>query len=130
MAVSHFHGDFMEIEESERVNNKSASKIGKQSAKDLSRMNFRLAASVKERVARAAELSGQDLTEFAVAALKEKADQVIERHDNLLLGSADYEFFLDALSEASVKEPSEKSRAAAERYRCGTRKGVRYTLAD
>ena len=93
-------------------------------------MNFRLAVSVKERVARAAALSGQDLTEFAVSALKEKADQVIERHDHLLLGSTDYEFFLDALSGASVKEPSEKSRAAAARYRRGTRKGVRYTLAD
>ena len=97
---------------------------------EQSRMNIRLALTVKERVARAATLSGQDLTEFAVATLSEKADQIIERHDQLILGSEDHEFFLSALSETSVREPSERSRTAAEKYRQGTRKGVRYHLAD
>ena len=95
-----------------------------------SRLNFRLAPNVKERVARAAALSGQDLTEFAVATLSEKADLVIERHDNLLLGSVEHDFFLQALAEPSTAEPSERSRAAAEKYRQGIRKGVRYNLAD
>ena len=101
-----------------------------QNSKEQSRMNIRLAPAVKERVARAAALSGQDLTEFAVATLSEKADIVIERHDHFLLGSEDHEFFLNALSETGVREPSERSRSAAEKYRQGTRKGVRYTLAD
>lgn len=95
-----------------------------------SRMNFRLASDVKKRVARAATLVGQDLTEFAVAALSEKADVIIERHDQMLLGSKDYDFFLDALAETTVSEPSERSRAVAARYRQGMRKGVRYQLAD
>jgi len=98
-----------------------------------SRMNFRLATDIKERIARAAALTGQDLTEFAVSALSEKADVIIERHDQMLLGSKDYNFFLDALAETTVSEPSEpseRSRAVAERYRQGTRKGVRYQLAD
>lgn len=97
---------------------------------EQSRLNFRLAPTVKERVKKAAALSGQDLTEFAVATLSEKANLVIEQHDNLLLGSEEHEFFLKALADATVPDPSERSLKAAERYRQGTRKGVRYTLAD
>ena len=95
-----------------------------------SRMNFRLSPEIKERVARAAALTGRDLTEFAVTALNEKAEEVIERHDHLLLGSEDYHFFLDALSAADVSGPSEYSIRAVEHYRSGKRKGVRYHLAD
>ena len=93
-------------------------------------MNFRLAPEIKERVARAAALAGQDLTDFAIATLSEKADEILERHDHLLLNSEDYHFFLDALSETDLSEPSERSLRAAENYRHGTRKGVRYKLAD
>lgn len=95
-----------------------------------SRMNFRLAPAIKERITRAAALSEQDLIEFAVTALSEKAEQIIERHDQILLSSDDHEFFLKALSEEYVHEPSEGSRSAAEKYRRGTRKGVRYILVD
>ena len=94
------------------------------------RLNFRLALDIKERVARAAALTGQDLTEFAVAALNEKAGEVIERHDHLLLGSKDYEFFLDILSATEVSKPSDRSLKTAETYRRGKRKGVRYKIAD
>lgn len=95
-----------------------------------SRLNVRLAPAVKERVAKAAALSGQDLTEFTVTALSEKANAVIEEHDNLLLSSEDHSFFLDALSDNSITEPSKRSLDAAEKYRQGTRKGVKYVLAD
>lgn len=98
---------------------------------EQSRLNFRLAPEIKARVARAAALTGQDLTEFAVSTLSEKAAEVIERHDQTLLGSADYDFFLNALAETgALPEPSKRSLAAAARYRRGTRKGVRYHLAD
>jgi uncharacterized protein (DUF1778 family) len=97
--------------------------------REQSRMNFRLAPEIKERVARAAALTGQDLTEFAVATLSEKADEVIGRHDQMLLGSEDYNFFLNALEEKPTP-PSERSREAADKYRRGTRKGVRYQIAD
>ena len=98
-------------------------------SREQSRINIRLAPAVKERVARAAALSGQDMTEFAVATLSEKADLIIERHDHLLLGSEDYAFFLNALDE-TTPEPSSRSLSIAEKYRQGTRKGVRYVLAD
>ena len=95
-----------------------------------SRLNFRLAPQIKERVARAAALTGRDLTEFAIAALNEKADEVIERYDHVLLESKEYRFFLDALSSTKIPTPSDRSMAAAESYRHGIRKGVRYHLAD
>jgi uncharacterized protein (DUF1778 family) len=98
--------------------------------KRQSRMNFRLAPEVKDRVARAAALAGQDLTEFAVIALSEKANEIIERHDNLILESEDYGFFLAALDDDRSTEPSERSLKAAARYRRGRRKGVRYEAAD
>lgn len=92
------------------------------------RMNFRLHPEIKERVARAAAITGQELTDFAVSALSERADEVLGRHESLLLTSEDYEYFLGALDED--RETSGRSRAAAERYRRGRREGVKYRLAD
>lgn len=99
-------------------------------ARQQSRLNFRLSPEIKARVARAATVVGQDLTEFAVSTLSQKADEVLEKHDNVLLGSADYQFFLDALSQTETGKPSKKSQKAADKYRRGTRKGARYELAD
>lgn len=93
------------------------------------RMNIRMSVEVKERIAKAAALSGQDLTEFAVVTLSEKANEIIDRHDQMLLNSAEYEFFLNALSDQD-SGPSAESRAAAENYRKGVRKGARYQVAD
>jgi uncharacterized protein (DUF1778 family) len=112
------------------VGRNAAARIPQSQNAEQSRLNFRLAPTVKERVMKAAALSGQDLTEFAVATLSEKANLVIEQHDNVLLGSEEHEFFLKALADPTVSEPSERSRKAAEKYRQGTRKGVRYSLAD
>lgn len=122
----------MGISKPKRTKEKSAIliKTPSVSSTEQSRMNIRLAPTIKERVARAAALSGQDLTEFAVSTLSEKADLIIERHDHLLLGSSEHEFFLDALADTTVEEPSQRSLTAAEKYRQGIRKGVRYSLAD
>lgn len=98
--------------------------------REQSRLNFRLAPEIKARVARAATIIGQDLTEFAVATLSQRADEVLARHDNMLLSSEDYQFFLDSLSVTETAEPSEKSRKAAAKYRGGRLKGVRYHLVD
>src|SRR5437868_14037551 len=99
-------------------------------AKDASvkkaRMNFRLDAEIKERVARAAAITGQELTDFAVSTLSLRADEIIEKHTNLTLNSSDYDFFLASLNDD--KKPSKRSRNAAERYRKGRRKGVKYIV--
>ena len=97
---------------------------------EQSRLNFRLSPEIKARVAKAAIIVGQDLTEFAIATLNQRAVEILEKHDQLLLGSEDYQFFLDALGDEEISEPSEKSRKTADKYRRGIRKGVRYNLAD
>ena len=91
------------------------------------RMHFRLDPKIKARVARAAAITGQGLTDFAVSTLSEKADQILARHDTILLTSVEYSFFLNALDDD--RKPSKRARAAAKRYRRGRRKGVRYQVA-
>jgi uncharacterized protein (DUF1778 family) len=95
---------------------------------DKDRMHFRLDAKIKARVARAAAITGQGLTDFAVSTLSEKADQILARHDTVLLTSDEYSFFLNALDDDS--RPSKNSRAKANRYRRGRHKGVRYHVAN
>lgn len=62
------------------------------------------------------------------ASLSEKAGQILDRHDTILLTSDEYTFFLNALAED--RKPSKRSRAAAKRYRLGHRKGVRYHVGN
>ena len=68
---------------------------------DKDRMHFRLDPKIKARVARAAAITGQGLTDFAVSTLSEKADQILARHDTVLLTSDEYSFFLNALDDDS-----------------------------
>lgn len=95
---------------------------------DKDRMHFRLDPKIKARVARAAAITGQGLTDFAVSTLSEKADQILARHETILLTSDEYSFFLNAL--ADDVRPSKRSLAAAKRYRRGHRKSVRYHVAN
>lgn len=88
------------------------------------RMNFRLSRRIKERVERAAQLSGQSVSDFAASTLAREADEVIARQQTITLADADRDFFLRMLDEDA--EPSEKSLAAAARYREGRRKGSEY----
>ncbi len=90
---------------------------------DKDRMHFRLDPKIKARVARAAAITGQGLTDFAVSTLSEKADQILARHDTILLTTDAYSFFLNALDDD--RKPSKRSRTAAKRYRRGNRRGVR-----
>lgn len=108
----------------------STAKVTSNAGSDQSRLNVRLSTEIKARISRAAALTGRDLTEFAVATLNEKADEVIERYENVLMNGGDYKLFLDALEDKKKPKASKKSLEAAARYRRGTRKGVRYSLAD
>ena len=91
------------------------------------RMHFRLDPKIKARVARAAAITGQGLTDFAVSTLSEKDEQILARHDTILLTIDEYKFFLNALAED--RKPSKRSHAAAERYRQGRRRGVRHHVS-
>jgi uncharacterized protein (DUF1778 family) len=102
-------------------------KAKKLSTADKDRMHFRLSPDIKARVARAAAITGQGLTDFAVSALSERANEILERHDTVTLDAEDYSFFLKSLDR--TRKPSKSSRAAAARYRRGRREGVRHRLA-
>lgn len=95
---------------------------------EVDRMNFRLSPEIKAKIVRAAAITGQQLTDFAVSTLNEKANEILQQHDNITLNSQDYEFFLDSLSQEN--QPSQTSLNAANRYRKGQRKGVKYYIAD
>src|SRR6266404_7576788 len=98
-------------------------KAKKVSTADKDRMHFRLNPDIKARVARAASITGQGLTDFAISALSERADEILERHDTVSLDAKAYAFFLALLDHA--RKPSPASRTAAARYRRGHRKGLR-----
>ena len=102
-------------------------KAKKVSTADKDRMHFRLSPDIKARVARAAAITGQGLTDFAVTALSERANEILERHDTVTLDAEDYSYFLKSLDRS--RKPSKSSRAAAARYRRGRREGVRHRLA-
>lgn len=104
----------------------SAANTKKVRTENKDRLNFRLDPEIKARVVRAAAVTGQEVTDFAVATLNEKASEILARHDSLTLSGDDYSFFLNAL--ADNRKPSKQSRDAARRYRQGRRKGVRYHL--
>ena len=95
---------------------------------DKGRMHFRLDPEIKARVVQAAAVTGQGLTDFAVSTLSEKADEILQRRDSIVLNSDEYKFFLKLLSDG--RKPSKRSLAAAKRYRRGRREGVRYRLAN
>ena len=105
-----------------------AVKVTKTQSASKDRMHFRLAAEIKDRVTRAAAITGQGLTDFAISALSERADEILDRQETLLLNRKEYDFFLSSLD--NDRKPSRRSRTAAARYRRGVRKGVRYRLAD
>lgn len=67
-------------------------------------MHFRLAPEIKERVTRAAAITGQGLTDFAVSALSERAEEILERHETVLLNRKDYHFFLTSFQRRGYGE--------------------------
>ena len=95
---------------------------------EVDRMNFRLSTEIKAKIIKAAAITGQQLTDFAVSTLNEKANEILEQHNSIILKSEDYNFFLESLSEE--KEPSTFSLKAASHYKQGRRKGVKYYIAD
>jgi uncharacterized protein (DUF1778 family) len=104
--------------------------VKEQKVKEHSRLNIRLAPEIKTRIARAATILGQDLTEFASTTLNERADEVIAKNDVFILSEKDRRAFLDILSGDFDWETSEKSRKLAAEYKRGNTKGQTYEFAD
>jgi uncharacterized protein (DUF1778 family) len=78
-------------------------------------LNIRTDASVKERVEHAAQVARQSLTEFTRDALMDRADEVLRRHESIILSNRDYEQFV-AIMTADT-EPTEIAKREASEYR-------------
>ena len=101
----------------------------KKSVSIHSRLNVRVPQDIKARIAQAASIVGQDLTEFTVSTLNERAVKVLEEHEAFVLTENERRAFLDILA-APVPEPTKRSLEAAAIYKRGVRRGPVYEFAD
>lgn len=72
------------------------------------RLDLRLTPDQKDLLRRAAALSGQPVTGFAVSALVERAQDMIDRFQRTVLSRRDGERFLDILASDTVRAPALK----------------------
>lgn len=82
-------------------------------AERTERLDFRLTASNRKLIERAAVLLGQPLTAFAVQVLVEQAEKVIAQDTNRKLSARDWKRFLEVLDDDTVTPALAR---AAKRY--------------
>ena len=83
--------------------------------RSISRLNFRIPSEIKERVEEAALVTGTTVTDFAITALANSAEEAIHRHQSRTLSDRDRDIFLHMLDDPSG--PNEALKKAAERYK-------------
>lgn len=79
------------------------------------RMNFRLPPEIKERIENAALVSGVTVTDFAISALANSAEEVLEKHQRRTLTDRDRDIFLNMLE--NPPEPNEALKKAVKNYK-------------
>lgn len=84
-------------------------------SESIVRLNIRLSNEVKEVIERAAVVSGLTITDFAINALVNSANKVLERHHTRMLSDRDRDVFLALLD--SDQEPNEALQKAAKDYK-------------
>lgn len=88
------------------------------------RFDVRVAAEQKEKIERAAYLSGLSLSEFVVSTSLAAASEVLQRQNQMTLSERDWQQFRAALE--ADDEPTEAAKKAAERYNQGRADGAAY----
>lgn len=78
-------------------------------------INFRLPQEAKDVIERAAVVSGQTITDFAIASLLERAQEVLDRFAQRVLSDRDRDIFLAMLT--ADDEPNDALQQAAHRYK-------------
>ena len=76
----------------------------------VARINFRLPTDIKDVIERAALVSGQTMTDFAIQTLVRTAQEVLERQQTRTLSDRDRDIFLALLDDET--EPNEALRSA------------------
>ena len=79
------------------------------------RLNFRLPPEIKEKIENAAIVSGGTVTDFAITALANTAQEVLEKHHTTVLSDRDRDIFLAMLE--NPPEPNEALKKAVEEYK-------------
>ncbi len=79
------------------------------------RLNFRLPPEIKERVETAALVSGVTVTDFAITALANTAEEVLEKHQTRVLSNRDRDIFLAMLENPPA--PNEALKKAVKEYK-------------
>ena len=65
--------------------------------------NIRTDTETKARVERAAGVEHMTLTEFVEAAVRDRADEVLSRHDQILLTDRDFQLFEELMTRKVTK---------------------------
>lgn len=79
------------------------------------RLNFRLPPEIKEKIENAALVSGVTVTDFAITALANSAEEVLEKHERRVLSNRDRDIFLKMLE--NPPEPNEALKNAVREYK-------------
>ncbi len=77
-------------------------------------MILRISRETKAKIERAAAVLGQSVSGFASTALDRAADDILGRHQIIVLGDAERDFFLTLLD--TDQEPSEKTKEGVRSY--------------
>ena len=93
-------------------------------AQQSTQFNIRMAVENKIKVERAARASNQSLTEFAEAAVVQRAEEVLERQQRILLSDQDFERFVRVMTADA--EPTETALREAAEFNQGQSDGSRY----
>ena len=93
-------------------------------AQQNTQFNIRMAVENKLKVERAARAANQSLTEFAEAAVVQRAEEVLERQERILLSDRDFERFVQLMT--SDAEPTETALREAAEFNQGQSDGSGY----
>jgi uncharacterized protein (DUF1778 family) len=91
--------------------------------KTFGRINVRVDADIKDRISKAAHVLGQDLTEFTVSTLNERAREVIEKYERFEMTEVEKND-LFALLDGLVSKPTKRSLKAVKKYDEMIKKGL------
>ncbi len=77
------------------------------------RLDVRISREHKALITRAAAVSGQPVSAFAIAAMVQRARVVLAEHEHTVLSARDWDAFMDAMDD---DQPTDRLRGAARRY--------------
>lgn len=88
------------------------------------RLGLRLSREHKDKIEKAALISGQNVSDFITTTALRSALEILDRHAQTVLSDRDRDIFLALMDAAD--EPNDALKAAAAEYKTGRVEGTRY----